>query len=241
MSNATHADRITSIVQRYDIISIYETRDSTGTALEDLMSRLNATDKWGMEASIPIGRSKGYKEQYVFFYRKDKARVVSSYLYPDPQDVYEREPFSVSFEYWSVTPADKRKVVLMGLHTRPADTPEELAELPATIRAVASHFRGEGGVIAMGDFNADCGYANNAEKAGFVIFNATSGFTSLLPDDTDTTTNQNSDCAYDRIISYGGDVRPAHAEVYNYTAALQLTENEALDISDHYPVQFELL
>ena len=37
----------------------------------------------------------------------------------DSTDIFEREPFSVSFEYWSVTPGAMKQVVLMGVHTKP--------------------------------------------------------------------------------------------------------------------------
>ncbi|XP_005097092.1 deoxyribonuclease-1 [Aplysia californica] len=238
MSDTTVANHITEILVRYDVILIQEVRDSTGSSLKDLWSRLNKTDDWGFVASAPIGRTT-YKEQYVFYYRLKLAHLLSTYQTPDSSDVYEREPFSVEFEYFSVTPGTKKQVVLMALHSRPTDAFDELDHLPTSIKSAASHFKGAGGVVAMGDFNADCNYVSSTKQLQLEIFKDNSEFTSLIPDSADTTSGD-SNCAYDRIIVFGHDIRARDAKVYNYQKAMGLSDDATGDISDHYPVEFQL-
>jgi len=240
MADPVVSKQIAQIVERYDVISIMETRDSTNTALPDLWALLNQTDSWGLVYSNPLGRST-YKEQYVFYYRTEKARLMGSYQISDPQDVYEREPFAAEFQYWSVATGSKRRVALMSLHSKPLDTPAELRQLPGDIKDTARHFSSAGGVIAMGDFNADCRYVSATKQGTLDIFDPNSpDFTSLIAADSDTTTKQESDCAYDRIISYGSDVRAQEAKVYNYQTAMKLDDTQALAVSDHFPVEFKL-
>ncbi|KAH9505146.1 Deoxyribonuclease-1 [Bulinus truncatus] len=50
----------------------------------------------------------------------------------------------------------------------------------------------------MGDFNADCSYLNNQQKASLAIFNTPGRYRSLIPDTADTTTSINTDCTYDK-------------------------------------------
>lgn len=240
MADPVVSAQIVQIVERYDLVSIMETRDNTDTALGDLWAVLNKTDSWGLVNSTKLGRST-YKEQYVFFYRLEKARLMGYYQIADPQDLYEREPFTAEFQYWSVDTGSKRRVAFLSLHSKPHDTPAELAHLPDAIKATATHFSSAGGVIAMGDFNADCRYASATKQGTLDIFDPNSAdFTSLIAADADTTTNQASDCAYDRVIVYGSDVRPKEAKVYNYQTAMKLDDTAALAVSDHFPVEFKL-
>ena len=239
MSDQNVADRITTICSRYDIVFIMETRDSTGSALNDLWTRLNKTDDWGLVQSAPIGRT-SYKEQYVYFYRTEKAKLTSSYQSPDPQDIYEREPFSVEFQYWSVSHGEQRQVALLGLHAKPDDVPNELGKLPEVIKSVGGQFNSSDGVIALGDFNADCRYLSTQEMQTLDIFQSGSGFTSLIPSSADTTVSTHTDCAYDRVVVYGAQLNVQSAQVYDYRAAMNLDFYDAYDVSDHYPVEFEL-
>ncbi|KAH9494990.1 hypothetical protein Btru_018332 [Bulinus truncatus] len=87
--------------------------------------------------------------------------------------------------------------------------------------AAKGHFSNAAGVISMGDFNADCGYLNNQQKASLAIFNTPGRYHSLIPDTADTTTSINTDCAYDRVIVEGNsDVVADSAKVYRYDTSL---------------------
>nr|XP_009672960.1 PREDICTED: deoxyribonuclease-1 [Struthio camelus australis] len=63
------------------------------------------------------------------------------------------------------------------------------------------------------------------------------------PDSADTTVGK-SDCAYDRIVVCGSKLKrsivPNSATVYNFQRAFQLEQEEALAVSDHFPVEVKL-
>lgn len=240
ISNSTVANNICKILQRYDIVLLQEVRDSSNSALKALQAHLNVSDSWAFIASPRLGRSTTYKEQYVFFYRMKSVNITGQYLYNDTaHDYFEREPFSVEINYYSVAKSAFRHVVLLGLHTRPEDAFNELRNLSAVMKVVAAHFNQTDAVIGMGDFNADCSYVNGAERRSLEIFTPSSGFSSYINDSADTTVAHTTNCAYDRVISLGSvDLR--HAQPYNFELGLGLSTAAASAVSDHYPVEFEL-
>ncbi len=238
MSNSTVAELIVRILSRYDLVLVQEVRDNTGQSLHDLWSRLNHTDRWGRIASPPVGRNT-YKEQYVFFYRVSKARPVSWRVLPDPDDVYERDPLVAEFQYRSVTRGGGARVVFLALHSRPGDAVTELGQLASDVTSVSRDFPLADGVISMGDLNAGCRYVSQRALSRLHIFN-NSSFTSLIPHTADTTAGS-THCAYDRVIVYGSDVMTADAGVFNFQTEFRLSEDDAVAVSDHYPVHFKLL
>ena len=65
-------------------------------------------------------------------------------------------------------------------------------------------------------------------------------FTWHIGNEVDTTVG-NSDCAYDRILTTGDCTTHAmDAQVYKFDDVLDLSQEEALKISDHYPVFIEM-
>jgi len=241
MSDGAVAANIVRVCDRYDVIFVMETRDQSNWTQTTLWGLLNATDPqgWGFTQSAPIGRT-SYKEEYVFYWRTSRAQLAGQWQAPDPRDVYEREPFGVQLEYWSTQQSRSQTAVLLGLHAKPTMAVEELEEMPNSVKAAAAAFPSAAGVIAMGDFNADCSYASAQDLNDLQIFKSSAGFTTLIPDSTDTTTSTNTDCAYDRAVVYGG-LTVQGARVYNFQSGLGLDFASAWDVSDHYPIEFQLL
>ncbi|KAK0041732.1 deoxyribonuclease-1 [Biomphalaria pfeifferi] len=240
MTNGVTAGYIQDIVGRYDIILIQEVRDTTGFALNKLWTGLNRTDSWGLTVSGLVGRT-NYKEQYAFFYRTKKIKVTGSFQYDDKlNDLFEREPFAIEIEYTSAKRSSKSRVVLLALHTKPQDTIQELKSLPQAMRAVYGGFKRAKGIIALGDLNADCSYLSNAMKKQMEIFQSDGDFVSIIPDTEDTTVAAGTNCAYDRAIILGQDVKVSDAGPYRFDSELGLEVETALTISDHYPIAFNL-
>lgn len=239
MSKSDVASNIVKILHRYDIVLVQEVRDSSERALAELRNLLSVTEPWSYVASARVGR-RTYQEQYVFFYRTKSLNITGQYLYDDSvHDYFQREPFSVQIQYYSLSKSHSRKLVLLGLHTQPESTLSELQHLPGVIRTVSSHFNQAYGVIAMGDFNADCSYLSNAKESQLEIFSNYSDFKSYIHDSSDTTVSHSTNCAYDRIVSLG-DVDIRNTQVYDFEKGLDLDINKTLSVSDHYPVEFLL-
>ncbi|KAK7491602.1 hypothetical protein BaRGS_00017241 [Batillaria attramentaria] len=156
MSNPQNRDYFRQIVERYDVLLIQEVRDSSQRSVRRLRDIL--TLPFDFVISQPLGRS-SYKEQYAFFYRKDRVIIFDQSQYADNQDVFEREPFSILMAaMWSCTDNDEMshgtsdRLVLTGFHSTPRDATAEIGHL----RDVLDNLRRQFGVqtVVMGDLNA---------------------------------------------------------------------------------------
>ncbi|XP_005436861.2 deoxyribonuclease-1-like 2 [Falco rusticolus] len=240
MSNKEVADIIVSILRRYDVVLVQEVRDSDLSAVTELMEQLNSmsTSPYDYEISGPLGRE-NYKEMYLFIYRTDVVSVVDTYQYEDPQDVFSREPFILRV---SAPHTKVGEFVLVPLHSAPHNAVAEIDALYDAYLAIISKW-GTDNIMFLGDFNADCAYIQPSDWSA-IRLRTSDIFKWLLPDGTDTTVGK-SDCAYDRIVVCGTKLKrsivPNSAAVYNFQRAFQLEQEEALAVSDHYPVEVKLM
>uniref|UniRef100_A0A8C9AFL8 Deoxyribonuclease n=1 Tax=Prolemur simus TaxID=1328070 RepID=A0A8C9AFL8_PROSS len=207
---------IVKIIKRCDIMLLMEIKDSNNMICPMLMERLNG-------------------EKLV--------SVKKSYLYHDSQhgdgDVFSREPFVV----WFHSPHTAvRDFVLVPLHTTPETSVKEIDELADVYLDVKHRWKAEN-FIFMGDFNAGCSYV--PKKAWKNIRLRTDPrFVWLIGDQQDTTVKKSTKCAYDRIVLRGQEivssVVPESNGIFDFQKAYNLSEEEALDVSDHFPVEFKL-
>ncbi|NXV46056.1 DNSL2 protein, partial [Uria aalge] len=239
MSDEGVAGIIVSILRRYDVVLVQEVRDSDLSAVTQLMEQLNSmsTSPYDYEISGPLGRD-NYKEMYLFIYRTDIMSVVDTYQYEDPQDVFSREPFILRV---SAPHTKVEEFVLVPLHSAPHDAVAEIDALYDVYLAIINKW-GTDNIMFLGDFNADCTYVQPSDWSS-IRLHTSEVFNWLIPDDTDTTVGK-SDCAYDRIVVCGTKLKrsivPNSAAIYNFQHAFQLEQEEALAVSDHYPVEVKL-
>uniref|UniRef100_A0A8C3JJG3 Deoxyribonuclease n=1 Tax=Calidris pygmaea TaxID=425635 RepID=A0A8C3JJG3_9CHAR len=239
MANERVAGIIVNILSRYDVVLVQEVRDSDLSAVTELMEQLNSasTSPYDYEISGPLGRD-NYKEMYLFIYRTDTVSVVDTYQYKDPQDVFSREPFILRV---SAPRTKVEEFVLVPLHSAPHDAVAEIDALYDVYLAIINKW-GTDNIMFLGDFNADCNYVQPNDWSS-IRLRTSDVFKWLIPDGTDTTVGR-SDCAYDRIVVCGAKLKrsivPNSAGVYNFQRAFQLEEEEALAVSDHYPVEVKL-
>ncbi|NXA29500.1 DNSL2 protein, partial [Ibidorhyncha struthersii] len=239
MSNEGVAGIIVNILRRYDIVLVQEVRDSDLSAVTELMEQLNSvsTSTYDYEISSPLGRD-NYKEMYLFIYRTDTVSVMDTYQYEDPQDIFSREPFILRV---SAPRTKVEEFVLVPLHSAPHDAVAEIDALYDVYLAIVSKW-GTDNIMFLGDFNADCAYVQPSDWSA-IRLRTSDIFKWLLPDGADTTVGK-SDCAYDRIVVCGAKLKrsivPNSAAIYNFQRAFQLEQEEALAVSDHYPVEVKL-
>nr|XP_055074486.1 deoxyribonuclease 1 like 4, tandem duplicate 2 isoform X2 [Misgurnus anguillicaudatus] len=235
------------IFSRYDIIIMLEVVDKTGKAIEKFLKELNSTGAnkkrpFTMIGSSRLGRSL-YKEQFVCFYREDEAELVDTYQYEDNQegdeDAFSREPFILRFNCKHTVLKD---LVLIPVHTKPKDSQKELDELYDVFLQVKEKWKTDN-VMILGDFNADGAYVSK-KKMKAIRIRTDPDFHWLIGDDVDTTARLSNDHTYDRIVVYKDDMFDAvvkgSAKPFNFQTAYKLSEEMALDISDHYPVEVSL-
>ncbi|XP_012672147.2 deoxyribonuclease-1-like 1 isoform X1 [Clupea harengus] len=233
------------ILSRCDIALLQEVRDHKREAIPTLLAALNRYDShhdYDFVASERLGRS-SYQEQYVFVYRTDTVSVKDQYQYPDTQkgdvDAFAREPFVVWFRAPRTVLGE---FVLIPQHTSPSNATKEIDELYDVFVAIKKKWRVEN-VMFLGDFNAACGYVAKKNRKNIRLYTDPS-FIWLIGDDIDTTVRESTNCAYDRIIIHGENfargIVPNSAGAFNFAEEYRLTEEQAEEVSDHYPVEVAL-
>ncbi|XP_067095106.1 deoxyribonuclease-1-like 1 [Osmerus mordax] len=233
------------IIARCDVCLLQEVRDQKKRALPALLESLNRYDPdhdYQYVASEPLGR-KSYKEQYVFVYRTGSVAVTGQYQYPDSlpgdEDAFSREPFVVRFKAPSTALGE---FVLIPQHTSPSNATREIDALYDVFQAVKKRWNTEM-VMFLGDFNADCGYVAKKNRVKVRLYSDPS-FLWLISDKEDTTVRASTSCTYDRIVVHGSEfsrgIVPYSAKPFNFDKEYQLSEEQALEVSDHYPVEVVL-
>ncbi|CAK6951318.1 deoxyribonuclease I-like 1-like [Scomber scombrus] len=236
------------ILSRCDLCLIQEVRDSKGEAIRTLVKDLNRFDKsnsYSYVESERLGR-KTYKEQYVYIYRNNVLKVKEQYQYPkletkgtNETDVFSREPFIIRFHSPTTLVKD---FVLIGQHTCPKTAMKEMDELYTVFREITKKWKTDN-VMILGDLNADCSYVT-IKGWRAVRLRSDPKFRWLIGDEQDTTVREKTQCAYDRIIVHGREIIssivPGSAQPFNFKESFHLTEEEALEVSDHFPVEVDL-
>ncbi|KAM5190043.1 deoxyribonuclease gamma isoform 1-T11 [Callospermophilus lateralis] len=244
--NQNAMDVIVKVIKRCDLILLMEIKDSNNRICPMLMDKLNGNSRRDITYSYVISSRLGrntYKEQYAFIYKEKLVSVKEKYLYHDYQDgdtdVFSREPFVVWFQspYTAV-----KDFVIVPLHTTPETSVKEIDELAEVYKDVKWRWNAEN-FIFMGDFNAGCSYV--PKKAWKNIrLRTDQRFIWLIGDQEDTTVKKSTNCAYDRIVLRGQEivesVVPRSNGTFDFQKAYKLSEEEALDVSDHFPVEFKL-
>uniref|UniRef100_A0A8C1J5M4 Deoxyribonuclease n=1 Tax=Cyprinus carpio TaxID=7962 RepID=A0A8C1J5M4_CYPCA len=229
-------------ISRCDLMLVLEIKDAKGRAFDQLMTHLNSrsrtrANEFSSVISERLGR-KSYKEQYAFIYRY-MLSVKSVYQYPDAQtgdeDAFAREPFVVWF---SSPKTEVRDFVIIPIHTAPEAAVKELDELFDVYLNVSQLWPSDNFII-MGDFNAACGYVPKRQWVNIRLRSETE-FVWLTGDKLDTSVKTSTTCAYDRVVLRGEKmieaVNPESVEVFNFKEEFGLTEQEALAVSDHFPL-----
>ncbi|XP_054833429.1 deoxyribonuclease gamma [Eublepharis macularius] len=237
-------DVVVKVISRCDIMLLMEIKDNSNRICPFLLEKLNSQtqDEYSYVVSNRLGR-KSYKEQYAFFYRLKMVTVKRTYQYPDLQpgdeDALSREPFVVWF-YSSKAVA--KEFVIIPLHTTPERAVREIDELYDVYLDVKRLWKSEN-FIFMGDFNAGCGYVARKHWKNIRLRNHTE-FVWLIDDKSDTTVRVSTHCPYDRIVLCGDKLVsatvPNSANIFDFQASFSMTEEQALAVSDHFPIEFQL-
>lgn len=222
---------ISKIIRNYDVIAVQEIRDASQTslpALKDIVNSMGAP-QYDYVVSERLGRTSS-KEQYAYLYNTQTILPIGSpYTYPDPNDIFQREPYVSEFKAKN----GNFDFVLITIHTDPDTATQEINDLPKVVEDAKSKYQGEGDFIVLGDLNADCNYFKENSQSPL----KSNDYYWVINNSVDTTT-KSTDCTYDRIII----TTPAktdftgEADVFRFDTVYNLTYNSTIAVSDHYPV-----
>jgi len=144
-------NKICQNLKDYDFVSIVELRDEK--VLQRTEAILQAMGKdYDYQVSDAVGR--GVKERYAFLYDASKVEVVEpGTIFPDPEDVFIREPYYASFR------SGKFDFTIIAIHVIWGDTVGERRAEIQKLADVYSHVQesnsSEQDVILAGDFNRE--------------------------------------------------------------------------------------
>ncbi|KAI3369562.1 hypothetical protein L3Q82_024376, partial [Scortum barcoo] len=259
VTDKTVVQHLTKIMSQYSVVVILEVIDKSGTAMGRLLQELNNKSSkpncpYSMIASVQLGRH-SYKEQFVCFYRKHELTLEACHQYEDnqagdglgrrgslPRLLPKPHCTGPSWTFLRVvslleggptSPFRAEPGRVPWAKTRPPGWPASPNPRP-----------GSRNIMILGDFNADGRYLSKKKKGNIRICSAPYHW--LIDDDVDTTASNHNDYTYtyDRIVVYGqtmlNAIVPGSAKSFNFQSKFNLTDEEALRISDHYPVEVEL-
>uniref|UniRef100_A0A8C5QXW3 Deoxyribonuclease n=1 Tax=Leptobrachium leishanense TaxID=445787 RepID=A0A8C5QXW3_9ANUR len=245
MNKPEVAPILLKVLSCYDIVLVQEVRDADLSAVTTLMNELNSQgsgDVFSHVVSDTLGRDT-YTERYLFIYRNDKVSVEDSYHFHDHnmytgEDTFSREPFVVRFNAPQTVIGS---FVLVPLHAAPKDAVREIDALYDVYEDVWTKWETDN-MIFLGDFNAACSYVSSSDWE-HIRLRDEEVFSWLIEDSVDTTVGSTF-CAYDRIVVCGSDlqeaIEPGSAKVFDFQKKYKLTSEQALAVSDHFPVELKL-
>jgi endonuclease/exonuclease/phosphatase family metal-dependent hydrolase len=219
-------------VRRFDLVAIQEVRSTTDDILPRFVELINSTGRhYDFVIGPRLGRTNS-KEQYAFVFDTQSIEVDrgSIYTVDDRDNLFQRPPMVASFRVRGPPPDQAFTFTLIDIHTEPDEAAAELNALAQVYRAVRNDGRGEDDIILMGDLNADekkFGLLRQIPNISWVI--------SGVP------TNTRGSKTYDNIIfdRTATVEHTGHAGVFDIMREFNLTQNQALEVSDHFPVWAE--
>ena len=129
---------ITDTISQFDIVAIQEIRDSsdkTMNILESALAELGKDYDWVIGPLLPTDST--YKERYAFIYNTATIEKGSDgFTYSDPDNDFVREPFMIHFK----TKNGNLDFVMVSIHTKPANTDQEIGDLPDVIAEAIQTF-----------------------------------------------------------------------------------------------------
>jgi len=232
-SNKPHVmEKLAVIARQFDVVAIQEIRSKDNGIIPRYVDLINATGRhYDYVIGPRLGRTVS-KEQYAYIFDTQSVEVDRQQLYTveDPDDLLHREPLVGWFRVRGPPPSDAFTFSLVNIHTDPDEAEEEVNHLAQVFIAVRNDGRGEDDVIVLGDLNV-----NDRELGELARLPNMAWAISGIP------TNTRGTELYDNIVfnAQATDEFTGRAGVYDFMRQFNLTEQEALEISDHIPVWAE--
>lgn len=224
---------LASIIQNFQVVAIQEIRTQDDYLIDNfLRTYVNQNGRVYNKVIGPrLGRTVS-KEQYCFLYDTAAIEVNprSVFTVNDPDDLLHREPLVAMFRVRGPPAQQAFTFVLIDMHTDPDETKNELNALGQVYQAVRRACNGEDDIILLGDLNVDDQHLGDLGKID-----------GICPVVRRTYTNTRQNAQYDNIIFHGPSTTEFTGRwgVFNFAEQFHLNINQALEVSDHFPIWAE--
>jgi deoxyribonuclease-1-like protein len=235
LGNPKVMEVLADTVRKFDVVAIQEIRAVSDDVVPRFIDRINSAGRhYDYVIGPRLGRSNS-KEQYAFIYDAQTIEVDRGTIFTveDRDDLLHREPFVALFRVRGPPPHEAFTFTLMNIHTDPDEVKKEvnaLAYAYQAVRGVRYNGFAEDDVILLGDLNADekkFGLLGQLPNMGWVISN--------VPTNT-RGTHTLDNLLFNRAatVEFSG-----RAGVIDLVREFNITQEQALEVSDHLPVWAE--
>ncbi|WP_235033472.1 endonuclease/exonuclease/phosphatase family protein [Rubripirellula obstinata] len=243
VSNPQIMQSIARIVSQFDVVAIQEIRNGQVSPIGELVSLLRASGaSYSSSVSESIGEGDRYKEAYAFVYDQSRIAMIpgSAYVVQDPDELMSREPMVASFETRTGSPDGRPpfRFTLINVHTSPSEVAENaiinemnvLDDVFTSVRNYEYGMTGEEDFILLGDLNVDTAGLRELGQIPSVFSIA-----------GDAMTNTRRTKTYDHILIDRNMTTEFTGRygILDLQNTFGISEEEALKISDHFPVWAE--
>lgn len=184
---------------------------------------------WDYRVTAEIGRS-SYKERYAVIFRTDRVQLLSSSVWTDTGDKFEREPQIVKLRHIQ-TGADYTFINWHTVFGETAERQAEIQQIASVFSSIQSGSSSDQDVILVGDHNRD---ATSPWWTNLTGLSPTVGFK------VNDLTSINTSCAfaspYDHFWYQGSYVTEYSSSGRDYISSMCAFR----DVSDHAPVYLSL-
>ena len=225
-------ERLAATVRAFDVVAIQEIRANDQTLIEQFIQAINSD---GSQYSYVIGPRVGRtssKEQYAFVYNTKRIVCLKeqAYTVSDPANLLHRPSLVAHFQVLAGGQAQPFSFTLINIHTDPDEIDTELNVLADVYKNVRQYEYPEDDIILLGDLN--CGPKE---------FKALGQIPGIFPLIQNVATNTRQTKLYDNIVvdGYSSQEFTGRSGVWNLQQYYKITLDDALRLSDHFPVWAE--
>ncbi|HMP80919.1 MAG TPA: endonuclease/exonuclease/phosphatase [Pirellulaceae bacterium] len=232
MQNPSVMGILVDVARRFDLLAIQELRSTEQDIIPKFAQMVNAD---GSNYRYIVGPRQGHtisKEQYVYLYDANKlAPIAPPYVATDASGQFHRSPLVAHFRSLEIPPDQAFSFILLNVHTDPDEIRFEIPELRTIIERVRRENPGEDDIIILGDFNAPPRF--------FLPYQWFAHPYAAIDDDWTTNVRENRN--YDNLVFDQIATREftGRRGVLNFRRTYQLELEDALKVSDHFPVWAE--
>jgi len=233
------AARLAAIIRQFDVIAVQELRSKEQNIVPELLNIINHNNA-GKTFDALVGPRQGRtasKEQYVYFYNTQRIEPhtppLAPYTWDDSSDRLHRSPYIARFRVKDVPLEETFTFTLVNIHTDPDEAQDEVNYLARVFSGLRNRKQLEDDVILLGDLNRNSSHLQKSDLASLPDISW------VLQDRTPTNTKGTEQ--YDNIVFDSSTTREytgTHG-VYNFQTRFELTDKQAQELSDHFPVWAE--
>jgi len=232
MSKPAVVNVLADVIRRFDIVAIQEIRSTRDDIIPTLLQHVNSGGRAYDYCIGPrVGRTVS-KEQYAFLFNTQTIEIdrQSVYTINDPSNRLHRPPLVASFRVRGPPPQQAFTFTLINIHTDPDLTVTELDAMGDAFKVVRDYNPNEDDVLVLGDLNVDDRHLGKLGQIPGITW-AISG----------QATNTRQTKQYDNIVFHRQNTVEfsGRSGVLNLCKEYNLTLDQALEVSDHFPIWAE--